>query len=268
MATKPKKDKPAADKKKAGRPPKADKAAPEETGGHLDESQAAGEQGAVDRAFSTPAQERAGVPSDPAFDKDASAKEEPKPTVRMPTSVEFTEAVGADEFLPTFQKFVYVPYTDHEFAEQAKAMAAADIEIKEMEAEAASEAKEWKEKIKGVEARRIALSTNVTQGGAEKEITCQRRINEATQEMTLFDAESLRVIERRKLGPAEMQTEMGLLQTQRAAAGTGGKKPRSGKVVEGKFPADRVIGAGEPSNAKMDEKNDAAVRKLAEESAA
>lgn len=259
--------------KKAGRPRKpstemevhSEVPGPEVSHPFLDESEVAGEKNAIDGAFSTPAQERPGAPTNPDFDKDRSAPA-PEAVTRLPAVKEYAPAVSHEEFLPTFQKVVFVEFTDHEFAEQAKAMAAADIEIKEMEAEMANEVKEWKDKIKGVEARRIALSTQVSQGGAEKEITCNRRIDEATQTLTIFNADTLEIVETRKLNSSEMQTELGLINTQRAAAATGGKRPRGARVVQGNFPEHKMIGAGEPENAEQEAQNEAAVAALAEES--
>lgn len=243
----PKKDKTA---------PAGDTAAP----GKMDETQAAAEQGAVDRAFSGPAMERPGVPTEPGFDE-APAPDSPPPV--MPDIPVYAEAIRKDEFLPAFQKIVFVKFSREDLAVRAEKMAACDEEMKKMHAELAEYVKERKSEIAAVEAQRATYSSQVTAKGEEREVSCRKRINEETQEAVIFNSETLEIVETKKLTSKEMQVEMQMIDTHRAAAGTSGKPPKGSKVVKGNFPADRVVGAGEPPNPEADKKNEAAVQALA-----
>jgi hypothetical protein len=225
----------------------------------LDESQALKERGAVDAAFSAPATERPGAPSDPDFDKQPEAA---GPT-RMPDTPVYTTPVDPSEFLPAFQKIVFIKFSREDLAVRAEQMAACDEDMKQLEMDKAEEVKSWNEKIKIVEGKRTALSSQVTARGEEREVECRKRINEETQEVVIFNAANLEIIEQRKLNKTEMQTEMRILDTQRAAAAAAPKPAKGSKVIDGKFPKDKVIGAGEPANPGLDQKNDAAIKALA-----
>lgn len=229
----------------------------------LDEDQVRDEKGAIDSAFS---EERPGAPTDPAFDEDedkddGGPAEESKP-VQMPEVSTFTHAIDPSEFLPPFQKIVFVKLSREDLAIRAEQMAACDVESAQLEVDMANEVKVWKDKIKAVEAKRMTLSAQVTAKGEEREIECRKRINEDTQEAVIFDANTLQVIETYKLTDKELQTELRMADTYRAAADTQ-KKPKGAKVVKGNFPADKVVGATAAENPDLDRKNDEAVKALA-----
>ena len=229
----------------------------------MDESQAHAEMGQIDGAFSAPAgAEQDGEPSETG--SDAPAADAP-PTV-MPDIPVYTEPIQVDEFLPSFQKIVFIKFSREDLAVRAEKMAACDEEMKIMHGELAEYVKERKQEIAAVEAQRATYSSQVTAKGEEREIECRSRINEATQEKVIFNAESLEIIETKKLTSREMQVEMQMADTHRAAAATAAAKPPKGsKVVKGNFPKDKVIGAGEPENPDADQKNEAALQALANE---
>jgi hypothetical protein len=230
----------------------------------MDETQVKDEKSAVDAAFAkAPKGERPGVPTDPAFDDDAPAKA-PASAVPMPEVPTFTQAIDPSEFLPAFQKIVFVKFSREDLAVRAVQMAECDTNVSQLELDKAEDVKAWNEKIKTEDGKRKALSAQVTAKGEEREIECRSRINEERQEKTIFDAKTLQVIEVVKLTDKELQIEMRMADTHRAAADTQKKKPTGAKVVEGNFPKDKVIGATAVENAEQDRKNDAAIKALAD----
>ena len=226
----------------------------------LDEETAIAEQGQIDAAFSDSARD----PGEPQEASDGEPAQD-ETAVRLPTVRTFAAPVAEDEYLPAFQKVVFIEFSEHEYAEKAKAMAQLDAEEDQAEVDKADVVKEWNDKIKGLQARRKILSNQVQQKGEEKEIECRKRILEDRGILQIFNAENLEIVEERKLGASEMQTEMRLAATVRAAASTNGRHPRGKNVVEGKFPAGKKFGETVLPDASVEEKNEAVVKALAAE---
>ena len=114
--------------------------------GQMDESQAHAERGQIDGAFSAGAgMERAGVPSEDGIDAPPAAAEDSPPPV-MPDVPVYTEPIKVDEFLPAFQKIVFVKFSREDLAVRAEKMAACDEEMKIMHSELAEYVKELEER--------------------------------------------------------------------------------------------------------------------------
>ncbi len=228
----------------------------------MDEAQIKDEKDAVGQAFAQ-STERPGVPTDPAFDPDSKPAEAPVSAVKMPEVPVYTYPVTADEFLAPFPKMVFLRFTVEERATKADEMAACDEERKIMEIEMSEVVKEWKDKLKANESRRIAISAQVTARGIEREIQALKRINEEKQEAVIFNAKTLEVVETYPLTDKDLQTELRVIETNRAAAETKTKPPKGANVVKGNFPADKMVGASAVENPELDAKNEAALKALA-----
>lgn len=251
----------AKDKPNTDKAPKAGKTG---KGAPMDETQVKDEKGAVDAAFSKGAQERPGVPTDPAFEGNPEpGKGAPEQAVRKPAVPTYTHAIDNSEYLPAFQKIVFVTFSREDVAVRAEEMSACDRDKEQLEIDMAADVKKWKEKINTVEGKRRAISAQVTAKGEEREIECRKRINEETQEAIIFDASTLEIVEVKKLTQKELQTELQLAETHRAAAGTKVSTPKGAKLVTGNFPKDKVVGANAVENPEADRKNDDAVKALA-----
>ena len=243
----------------------AKKPAAEKT--NMEEHQVKDEKDQVNAAFAS-GKERPGAPSDPAFDESPNPGQAAEPTeaAKMPDVPTYTHVVAADEFVTSFQKIIFIKFSREDLAVRAEQMAACDTECSQLEMDMAAEMKEWKEKIKVVQGKRIALSAQVTAKGEEREIECRKRINEESQSAIIFNAATLEIVEVKKLTSKELQVEMHMAETHRAAANTRAKPPKGSKLVKGNFPADKVVGANALENSEQDAKNDAAVKNLADES--
>lgn len=247
--------------KKAGAE-KADKT--KKGGAKMDETQVKTGKDAVDAAFTKGAQERPGVPTDQDFDGNPEpGKGAPEQAARKPDVPTYTHAISSDEYLPSFQKIVFLKFSRDELATRAEEMSACDREKEQLEIDQAADNKKWKEKINNVEGKRRAISAQVTAKGEEREVECRKRINEETQEAIIFDAVTLEIIETKKLTQKELQTALQLAETHRAAAGTKGDTPKGSRIVTGNFPKDQVVGAHAVDNKETERKNDDAVKALA-----
>ncbi len=229
---------------------------PEKTSSFLDEAHVNGEKDQVAQAFSNAApMERPGVPSDPGFEELTVTDEAAAPTRRLPETKTYTHPLEASEQLATFQICVFQEYTEAEYAAKGKEGAAMDAEIDLMKAEMKTVVKDWNEKIAGVESRRKAISIAINSKGQEKDIICSKRINDVTGVATIFNAETLEIVEERQLTNAELQTDL-LLRNANASS-----KPT--KVVKGRFPKDKVVGGAAVDNPETDAANEAALKALA-----
>lgn len=225
-----------------------------------DEAQALGEKDAIDKAFSAPV-ERAGMPSDQEFSEAIEAA-----PATMPADAVYMQDLDPNEALQSFQKVVFVPFTENQFATKGKEIAAMDGEIEQLEVDMKAEVKEWKDKIDAAEGRRRMLSAAINSKGEEREIECRKRINEKDGTATIFDAASLQIIETRKLTNSELQTELRFLEQYRAARDSApAKPPRGSNIVEGKFPKEKMIGATAVESPEADAKNEAALKALAKD---
>ena len=226
----------------------------------MDEVKAHGEKGQVDQSFAGAApMERPGVPSDPAFTPLTVKDETEGPARRLPEVRTYTHAIDPLENLGTFQLTAFQEYTEAEYAAKGKELAAMDSEIGLLDKEMKEVVKDWKDRIAAVEARRSALSANINSKGQEKDIECAKRVNDVTGEATIFNVDTLEIVEQRQLTNAELQTEL-LLRNANASS-----KPKGAKTVKGNFPKDKVVGATAVENDETDAANEAAVRALAAE---
>ncbi len=232
----------------------------EKTSSFLDETQVNSEKDQVDKAIAgAGSMERPGVPSQPEFSELAPTSEAEAGVRRLPETRTYTHPLEASEHLPTFQLCVFQEYTESEYAVKGKELAAMDTEIGLLDKEMKDVIKDWKERIGAVESRRSALSANINSKGQEKDVLCSKRINEVTGKATIFNVDSLEVVEERQLTTAELQTEL-LLRNANASS-----KPKGAKVVKGNFPKDKIVGGSAKENPELDEANEAALKALAED---
>jgi len=227
----------------------------------MDEGQVLSEKDQVDKAFSSlSAKAKKSKPED---DEEiplelAPITEAVAPMRTVSATPMYIQNLDADNESPSFQLCVFQEYTEAEFAQKGKELAALDVEGALLDKEMKDVMKEWKEKISAVEARRMAMSANINSKGEEKDIECRKRINEDTGVATIYNVHTLQIVEERKLDASELQTEL-LFKNANAS----GNPPKGAKVVKGNFPKNQIFGATTIENPELDAANEAALKALA-----
>ena len=226
----------------------------------MDEGQVLSEKDQVDKAFAGLTPKRSETQDEPQPLELAAAELASTKVLSMPAKPMYVEDLDADNEGQSFQLCIFQEYTEAEFAAKGKELAALDTEGMLLDKEMKEVMKEWKEKIAAVEARRMAMSANINAKGEEKDIECRKRVNEETGVATIYNIETLQIVEQRKLDASELQTEMLFKK-----ANTSKTVPAGAKVVKGNFPKNQVLGATEKEDSAMDAANEAALKALAEE---
>lgn len=163
----------------------------------------------------------------------------------VPAEKTFLQPFELPPELKRFNKTMFREFTEHEFADKAKAMAALDNEIDLLEMDLKRETAKRKEGIAEVESRRRVLSAAVSAKGAETVVECGKTIDFEKSKATIFVVETWEVLETRQLAEYEIQTELKLRDNSIKES----VLANGGKLIDGKWPADKPIGAVETHDA-------------------
>jgi hypothetical protein len=176
----------------------------------LDETTAKGDKDSIAAAFDA-APAVTGPTSTPVSTKhDPTA---PPPTAGKVIPLEpgkkmHVEPLPGDESLLKYQMVYPVNLTEHDLAVKMRAASALSKELDEVEVEKEKSNSAFNKRIKALEGQIKSLMREVNSDKGEKEFTCQKRVDYVTGIATIFDSETLEILDKRQLNEKERQVEM------------------------------------------------------------
>ncbi len=119
---------------------------------------------------------------------------------------QFVTPMEDGENLPPFQQVFTRPMSDHDLAEKLKAAGGLKRERDQVELDMKKSNDGYKKRIAVLDAQINTILANTDSG--EKEYTCRKRVDYDRAVVTIFDANTLEILETRQLNLKELQVEM------------------------------------------------------------